>query len=102
MDFTSTGWRPGETVLARTATVSPPPGGGTGSIVASTDATSAGVAVFTDLAPETNFIATGGTSLRRVQFRTGTPRVTAILSMSQADYDALGTPDDSTLYVIIG
>jgi hypothetical protein len=69
-DFHSTGWRAGETVSCSAASATPP-WAESGAAVDTDVATTLGEVDFTGLSSETDYIAVGGTSGRRVRFRTG-------------------------------
>jgi hypothetical protein len=100
MDFTSNGWLAGETVTVY-AVSRTPPYGQSGASVTSAVASSGGAAAFTGL-DVGDYVAVGGTSARTARFRVAPAQVHSIVVMAQADYDALTSPDGSTLYVISG
>jgi hypothetical protein len=74
-------------------------GNATGAAV-DTDTVAGGSVTFTGLAAATNYVASQGGKSR--QFRTRGSADVGVVVLSQAEYDAIGSPDDGTLYVIVG
>lgn len=79
----------------------------TGSAVATATVASDSTTTFTGLADDAKFVASNGTVA--VQFATLTDSVpvssadvSTIVELTQAEYDALPTPDAATLYVVVG
>ena len=75
------------------AGVGVPAGGTTGQVLAKASGTDYDTEWAT---PDTDFVRSDVTCI------TGADAVTNIVSLTQAEYDAIGTPNPSTLYIITG
>lgn len=73
-----------------------------GSAVATATVASDGSLTFAGLADDTRYVAYDAGSGRRRWFRTRSTSITSVLQVTQAQYNAIASPDPGTLYVIIG